>query len=139
MAVGFRPRRVAARLDSQPAVVYHWKRRFDAAGLLGLTTRPRAGTPITTRVPVPVIMEVFPRLDTHPLLGHDRVQMALDSLGYRDGHLTVWAMVALDTQAHRTPPRARRPRNPDERPQQATAPPQVWCADLRYLVKIDGR
>jgi transposase InsO family protein len=48
-------------------------------------------------------------------------------------------MVALYTQAPLTPPGARRPLNPDERPKQATAPHQVWCADLRYLVKIDGR
>jgi hypothetical protein len=130
---------VAALLDIQPAVVSHGKRRFDAAGLLGLTTRPRAGTPITTRVPVPVIMEVFRRLDNNPLLGHDRVKMALDSLGDRYGHMTVWAMVALYKQAHLTPPRARRPLNPDERPKQVTAPHQVWCADIRYLVKIDGR
>jgi transposase len=95
LEVGFRPRRVAKLLDIQPAVVYHWKRRFNAAGLLGLTTRPRAGTPITVRVPVPVIMEVFQRLDNNPLLGHYRVKMALDSLGYRYGHMTVWEMVAL--------------------------------------------
>ena len=130
---------MAKLLDIQPAVLYHWKRRFNAAGLLGLITRPRAGTPITVRVPVPVIMEVFPRLDNNPLLGHDRVKMALDSLGYRYGHMTVWAMVALDKQAHLTPPRASRPLNPDERPTQASAPQQVWCADIRSLVKIEGR
>jgi transposase InsO family protein len=139
LEVGFRPRRVAKLLDIQPAVVYHWKRRFDAAGLLGLTTRPRTGTPITVRVPVPVIVEVFQLLDNNPLLGHYRVKMALDSLGYRYGHMTVWAMVALYKQAHHTPPRAKRPLNPDERPKQATAPHQVWFADIRYLVKVDGR
>jgi putative transposase len=139
LEVGFRPRRVAKLLDIQPAVVYHWKRRFDAAGLLGLTTRPRAGTPITTRVPVPVIMEVFQLLDNNPLLGHYRVKMALDSLGYRYGHMTVWAMVALYKQAHLTAPRAKRLLNQDERPKQATIPHQVWFADIRYLVKIDGR
>jgi transposase len=139
LEVGFRPRRVAKRLEIQPADVYHWKCRFDAAGLLGLTTRPRAGPPITTRVPVQVIMEVFQRLDNNPLLGHYRVNMALDSLGYRYGHMTVWAMVALDKQAHLTPPRAKRPLNPDERPKQATTPHQVWFADLRYLVKRNGR
>jgi transposase InsO family protein len=130
---------VAKLLETQPAVVYHWRRRFNAAGLLGLTTRPRPGTPITVRVPVQVIMEVFQLLDNNPLLGHYRVKMALDALGYRYGHMTVWEMVALYKQAHLTPPRARRPRNPDERPTQATAPPQVWFADIRYLVKIDGR
>jgi transposase len=138
LEVGFRPRRVAKLLDIQPAVVYHWKRRFDAAGLLGLTTRPRTGTPITVRVPVQVIMEVFQLLDNNPLLGHYRVKMALDSLGYRYGHMTIWEMVALYKQAHLTPPRAKRPLNPDERPQQASAPHQVWFADIRYLVKIDG-
>jgi Homeodomain-like domain-containing protein len=137
--VGFRPRRVAKLLEIQPAVVYHWMRRFDAAGLLGLTPRPRAGTPITTRVPVQVIMEVFHLRDNNPLLGHYRVKMALDSLGDRDGQMPVWAMVALDKQAHLPPPRAKRPLHPDERPQQATTPHQVWCADLRYLVKLDGR
>ena len=139
LEVGFRPRRVAKLLEIQPAVVSHWKRRFDAAGLLGLTTRPRAGTPITTRVPVPVIMEVFQLLDNNPLLGHYRVKMALDSLGYRYGHMTVWAMVALYKQAHLTAPRAKRLLNQDERPKQATIPHQVWFADIRYLVKIDGR
>ena len=48
-------------------------------------------------------------------------------------------MVALDTQAHRPPPRAPRPPNPDERPPQAAAPHQVWCAELRSLVTIDGQ
>jgi hypothetical protein len=139
LEVGFRPRRVAKLLEIQPAVVYHWKRRFDAAGLLGLTSRPRTGTPITTRVPVPVIMEVFQLLDNNPLLGHYRVKMALDSLGYRHGHMTVWAVVALYKQAHLTSPRAKRPRNPDERPKQAPAPHQVWFADLRSLAKLNGR
>jgi hypothetical protein len=139
LEVGCRPRRVAKLLDIQPAVVYHWKRRFDAAGLLGLTTRPRTGTPITTRVPVPVIMAVFQLLDNNPLLGHYRVTMALDSLGDRNSHMTVWAMVALYKQAHLTPPRAKRPLNPDERPKQAITPHQVWFADIRYLVKLDGR
>jgi hypothetical protein len=83
LAVGFRPRRVAKRLAIQPAVVYDWRRRFAASGLLGLTTRARAGTPITTRVSVQVMMEVFQLLDNHPLLGHYRVKMAVDSLGYR--------------------------------------------------------
>jgi len=81
--VGLRPRRVATRLAIQPPVVYHWKRRFDAAGLLGLTTRTRVSTPLTTRVPVQAMMEVFQLLDNHPLLGHYRVKMALDSLGSR--------------------------------------------------------
>jgi transposase InsO family protein len=35
--------------------------------------------------------------------------------------MTIWQMVALDKQAH------------------LTAPHRVWCADIRYLVKIDGR
>ena len=84
-------------------------------------------------------MEVFPWLDNNPLLGPYRVKMALDSRGYRYGHTTVWQMVALYKQAHLPPPREQRTPNPDERPQQATAPHQVWFADLRYLVKIDGQ
>jgi transposase InsO family protein len=136
---GFRPRRVATLLAVQPAVVYYWKRRFEALGLLGLTTRPRAGTPIAVRVPVQVITEVFQLLDNNPLLCHYRVKMALDSLGYRYGHTTVWEMVALYKQAHPATPRAKRPLNAAERPQQATAPHQVWFADIRYLVRIDGR
>ena len=51
---------------------------------------------------------------------------------------TVWQLVALYKQAHLPPPREPRPPNPDERPQQATAPHQVWCADLRDLVQIDS-
>jgi transposase len=138
LEVGFRPRRVATRLAIQPAVVYHWQRRFAALGLLGLTTQRRVGTPITTRLSVQVIMEVFPRLDNHPLLGHDRVKMALDSLGYRHGHTTVWQLVAIYKQAHPPLPRQARLPNPDERPQQAAVPPQVWFMAGRYLVKIDG-
>jgi transposase InsO family protein len=65
--------------------------------------------------------------------------MALDSLGYRYGHTTVWQMVALYKQAHVPPPREPRTPNPAERPHQATAPHQVWFADLRYLVNIDGQ
>ena len=49
--------------------------------------------PLTTWLSAQVIMEVFPRLDNHPLLGHDRVEMALDALGYRHGHTTVWQLV----------------------------------------------
>jgi hypothetical protein len=44
LEVGFRPRRVAKLLAVQPPVVYHWKRRFAAAGLLGLTTRTKLAT-----------------------------------------------------------------------------------------------
>jgi transposase InsO family protein len=72
-------------------------------------------------------------------LGHYRVKMALDSLGYRYGHTTVWQMVALYKQAHPPAPRQKRLPNPDERPQHATAPHQVWFSDVRYLAKIDGR
>lgn len=66
LEVGFRPRRVAKLLAIQPAVVYDWKRRFAASGLLGLTTHARASTPITTRVSVQVMMEVFQLLDKIP-------------------------------------------------------------------------
>jgi transposase len=139
LEVGFRPRRVAKLLAIQPPVVYHWKRRFDAAGLLGLTTRTRAGTPLTTRVPVQAMMEVFQLFDSNPLLGHYRVKMALDSLGYRYGHTTVWQLVALYKEAHPMPKCTKRFPNPDDRPRLATAPHQVWFADVRYLVKIDGQ
>jgi hypothetical protein len=44
LEVGFRPRRVAELLAIQPAVVYDGKRRFAAAGLLGLTTRAGSST-----------------------------------------------------------------------------------------------
>jgi transposase len=121
LEVGFRPRRVAKLLAIQPAVVYDWRRGFAASGLLGLTTRARAGTPITTRVSVQVMMEVFQLLDNNPLLGHYRVKMALDSLGYRYGHTAVWQMVALYKQAHPPAPRPKRLPNPDERPRQAIA------------------
>jgi transposase InsO family protein len=84
------------------------------------------------------MMDVLQRLDNHPRLGHYRVKMALEALGSRYGHTTVWQLVALDTQAHPPAPRQQRRPNPDERPQQATAPHQVWCIDGRYLVKIDG-
>jgi hypothetical protein len=128
LEVGFRPRRVAKLLAIQPAVVYDWSRRFHAVGSEGLTTR----------VSVQVMMAVFQWLDNHPLLGHYRVKMALDTLGYRDGHTPVWQLVALDKQAPpRPPPEPRRP-NAAERPLQAMAPHQVWCADLRYLVPSDG-
>jgi transposase InsO family protein len=93
---------------------------------------------ITTRIPVQVMMEVFQLLDNNPLLGHYRVKMALDSLGYRYGHTTVWQMVALYKQAHLPAPRQKYLPNPDERPQHATAPHQVWCIDVRYLAKIEG-
>jgi hypothetical protein len=84
------------------------------------------------------MLEVFQLLDNHPRLGHYRVKMALDALGYRYGHTTVWPLVARDTQAQPRVKRATRLPTPDEQPRQATAPPQVWFADLRSLVKIDG-
>jgi transposase len=138
LEVGFRPRWIAALLGIDPHLVYRWKRRFKAGGLLALSTHRREPSVITTRVPVHVMMEVFQLLDNNPFLGHYRVKMALDSLGYRYGHTTVWQMVALYKQAHLTTSREKRTPNPDERPHQATAPHQVWFADLRYLVKIDG-
>jgi transposase len=139
LEVGFRPRRVAALLAIDPHVVYAWQRRFKAHGLLGLSTRPRERTSISIRVSVHVMMEVFQLLDNNPLLGHYRVKMALDALGYRYGHTTVWQMVALYKQAHPrpTPP----PHTPKtaERPLPTTAPHQVWFIDVRYLTKIEGR
>jgi transposase InsO family protein len=59
-------------------------------------------------------------------------------LGYRYGHTTVWQMVALYKEA---PPRPKPPPHTpraEERPLPTTAPHQVWCIDVRYLVKIDG-
>jgi Homeodomain-like domain-containing protein len=76
LEVGFRPRRVAALLAIDPHVVYDWQRRFKADGLLGLSTRSRERTSMTTRVSVQVMMEVFQLLDNNPLLGHYRVKMA---------------------------------------------------------------
>jgi hypothetical protein len=64
--------------------------------------------------------------------------MALDSLGYRDGHTTVWQLVALYKEAHPLAKRATHLPNADERPHAATAPHQVWFADVRYLVKVDN-
>ncbi|HEX2277438.1 MAG TPA: hypothetical protein VHN13_09960, partial [Candidatus Tectomicrobia bacterium] len=84
-----------------------------------VTTQRRVGTPITTRLSVQVIMEVFQLLDNNPFVGHYRVKMALDSLGYRHGHTTVWQLVALYKQAHPPVPRQVRLPNPDERPRHA--------------------
>jgi hypothetical protein len=139
LEVGFRPRRIAHLLAIQPAVVSSWQRRLTACGLPGLTTRPREETALTTRVAVQAMMEVFQLLDNTPLLGHYRVKMALDALGYRYGHTTVWQMVALYKQAHPQPPWAPRLPTPDERPRQATAPQQVWGVALRSLVQSEGQ
>jgi transposase len=139
LEVGFRPRRIALLLAIDPHVVYYWQRRFKTGGLLGLSTRPRRRTSIAGRVSVQVMMEVFQLLDNNPLLGHYRVKTALDSLGYRYGHTTVWQLVALYKQAHPRFKRTNRVPTPGEQPRQATAPHQVWFADLRYLVKIDGQ
>src|SRR5262249_606779 len=121
------------------ALVYSWQRRFQAFGLGGLATQSRRATPITMRVSVQAMMDVFQLLDNNPLLGHYRVKMALDSLGYRYGHTTVWQMVALYKQAHPHPPREPRVPNPAERPKATTAPHQAWFVDLRYLVQIAGQ
>lgn len=139
LEVGFRPRRVAQLLAIQPAVVYYWHRRFAALGLVGLSTRTREGTALTTRVSVQAMMEVFQLLDNNPLLGHYRVKMALDSLGYRYGHTTVWQRVALYKEAHPRPQQEARLPPPGERPQQATVPHQVGFVDVRYLAPIDGQ
>jgi transposase InsO family protein len=139
LEVGFRPRRVAKLLAIQVAVVYYWQRRFHALGLVGLMTQTRTDTPITRRVSVQAMMDVFQLLDNNPLLGHYRVKMALDSLGYRYGHTTVWQLVGLYKQAHPRPQPGKRSPNPDERPKQATAPHQVWFMDVRYLVQIEGQ
>jgi hypothetical protein len=126
-------------LAIDPHVVYYWRQRCKAWGLLGLTTRTREATPLTTRVSLQVLMEVLQLLDTNPLLGHYRVKMALDALGYRYGHTTVWQMVALYQQAHPSAQRENHLPNPAERPTQATAPHQVWFIDVRYLVQIEGQ
>jgi hypothetical protein len=63
LEVGFRPRRIAALLAIAPHVVYYWQRRFTTFGLVGLTTRSREETAITTRVSVQAMMEVFQLLD----------------------------------------------------------------------------
>jgi hypothetical protein len=76
LAVGFRPRRMAALLATDPHLVYRWQRRFKAGGLLALSTRRREPASISTQVSVQVMMEVFQWLDNHPLLGHYRVKMA---------------------------------------------------------------
>jgi transposase InsO family protein len=138
LEVGFRSRRVATLLAIDPHVVYYWRQRFRAFGLPGLTTRMRASTPITTRVSVQVMMEVFQLLDNNPLLGHYRVKMALDALGYRYGHTTVWQMVALYKQAHPSAQRQPHTPHPAERPKPATAPHQVWFVDVRYVVQVEG-
>ena len=71
-------------------MVYDWQRRLKADGLLVLSTHPRERTLIATRVSVLVMMEGFQLLDNNPLLGHYWVKIALDALGYRYGHTTVW-------------------------------------------------
>ena len=77
------------------------------------------------------MMDVFQLLDNNPLLGHYRVKMAWDSLGYRDGHTTVWQMVARYQEAHPRPkPPPHRPRS-EERPLPTAAPHQVWYIDVR--------
>ena len=137
--VGFRPRRIANLLAIDPHIVYRWHRRFKASGLVGLTTRTRESTSITTRVSMQAMMEVFELIDNNPLLGHYRVKMALDSLGYRYGHTTVWQMVTFYKHAHPEPKGRRRKHKHEERPKQAIRAHQVWFMDLRYLVKIEGR
>jgi hypothetical protein len=79
------------------------------------------------------MMEVLQLLDNHPLLGHYRVTMALDAMGYRYGHTTVWQRGALYKHAHPAAPRDR------HRPKPATAPHPVWFIDLRYLGQIEGQ
>jgi hypothetical protein len=139
LEVGFRPRRVAALLASQPAVVYDGHRRCNACGLLGLTTRTRVDTPLTTRVSVHVLMDVFQVLDNNPLLGHYRVKMAWDSLGYRYGPTTVWQLVALDQQAHPCPPQATHLPTLTAQPLSTTAPHQGWFVDVRSRVQIEDQ
>jgi transposase InsO family protein len=78
-------------------------------------------------------------LQCHRLPEHYRVKIALDSLGYRYGLTTVRQLVALYKQAHPPSQWEKRQPNPDERPQQATSPHQVWFTDVRYLVKTDGQ
>ena len=67
---------------------------------------------MASRVSVQVMMDVFQLLDNNPLLGHYGVKMA---------------------KAGQTRPQSRRTAR------QAMAPHQVWFADQRYLVKIDGQ
>jgi hypothetical protein len=59
LEVGFRQQRIAASLAIDPHLIYRWQRRFKAGGLLALSTQRREPTPISTRVSVQVMMEVF--------------------------------------------------------------------------------
>lgn len=138
LEVGFRPRRIAKLLDIQPPVVYYWRRRFRESGLLGLSTRARVSTPLPDRVGVEVVMNVFELVDNNAWLGHWRVKMALDSLGYRQGHTVVWHIVSLYKQVHPTRKKEKRLAHPEQRPQPGTYPHQVWFIDLRYLIQIEG-
>src|SRR5690349_12679122 len=138
LEVGFRPRRVAHLLGIQVAVVYAWQRRCTTCGLIGLTTQSRSDTPIPMRGSGQALMDVCQLLDHNPLVGHYRVKMALDSLGYRYGHTTVGQMVALSRQAHPRPPQAPRVPHPAARPKAATAPHQGWCVALRSLAQMAG-
>jgi hypothetical protein len=49
------------------AVVYDWQRRFPTFGRVGLTTQTRTNTPITIRVSIQAMMDVFQLLDNNPL------------------------------------------------------------------------
>jgi hypothetical protein len=136
--VGFRPRRVATLFGRPAPVVYDGQRRCPAGGLVGLTRQPRTDTPLPLRVAVQARLAVFQLLDTHALVGHDRVTMALDALGDRYGHTTVWPLGARSTQA--PPPPLREPRvpHPAARPQATPARHQAWWGALRDLVQGAG-
>jgi hypothetical protein len=103
-----------------------------------LTRQPRTDTPLPLRVAVQARLAVFQLLDTHALVGHDRVTMALDALGDRYGHTTVWPLGARSTQA--PPPPLREPRvpHPAARPQATPARHQAWWGALRDLVQGAG-
>ena len=129
---------MAKLLGIQVAVVYYWQRRFTTFGLVGLTTQTRTDTPITMRVSVQAMMDVFQLLDNNPLLGHYRVKMALDSLGYRSGHTTVWQMVALYKQAHPHPPREPRVPNLRNAPSRRRLPIRSGLSTCAIWSRLPG-
>src|SRR5437870_9647428 len=84
-----------------------WNQWQDSPGIGGSFGVEYA--PMTMRVSVQAMMDVFQLMDNNPLLGHYRVKMALDSLGYRYGHTTRLAD-GRPLQAGASAPAARAPR-----------------------------
>jgi len=118
-------------------LVYYWRRRFRAEGILGLYDRPPLRIHFDETVSLADITFIFETIENNPKIGHYRVKMMLNGRGNIIGHTTIWQIIRLFRDAKKS--EKKKPLSmPEEAPAEAFSPHEIWFCDIRYLVKCDG-